>query len=154
MAQYLELSSLRSPTPPLRWSSPSPNQVSQPRNLSLLLGSELSLCLRPPWPKPLRLIITTTGGGFTSQPQLLSKTETYNLSRSGSVSPSLRSKRGTAATTTMMVPNLSSFLSLNPSLTLHIYPISLSLKPRTQLLDLLPRRAPYGAWNMNRCRGG
>ncbi|KAF3964396.1 hypothetical protein CMV_011313 [Castanea mollissima] len=29
----------------LRWSSPSPNRLSQPRNLL----SELSLCLRPPW---------------------------------------------------------------------------------------------------------
>ena len=31
--------SLRSPTPALRWSSPSLNQLSQPRNLSLILRS-------------------------------------------------------------------------------------------------------------------
>ena len=40
-------SSLQSPAPPLRWSSPSSNQLSQPRNLSLILGPELSLCTKP-----------------------------------------------------------------------------------------------------------
>ena len=40
-------SSLGSPEPSLRWSSPFLNQISQPRNLSLILGSELSLCTKP-----------------------------------------------------------------------------------------------------------
>ena len=41
------ISSLGSPEPSLRWSSPFSNQISQPQNLSLILGSELSLCTKP-----------------------------------------------------------------------------------------------------------
>ncbi|KAF3949719.1 hypothetical protein CMV_024445 [Castanea mollissima] len=97
-----------------------------------------------PWPKPLKFI---TAGGYRSHPLFVDLNKAQPPSSVVKPSHQHHHHHHDGSDSQPLILSLS---KPEPN-TSHLSDLSLSLKPRTQLLDLLLRRAPNGAWNMNRC---